>query len=49
MFGPDAMRVLAGELAAEGVDLSSITIAEADEKLARIEREKRTRLRIYQP
>jgi hypothetical protein len=40
MFGERAMRVLAGELAAEGVDMTTLTIAEAQEKMDRIRQEK---------
>ena len=49
LFGVRAMKILAGELAAEQIDPNSLTIEEADAKLAQIEREKRERLRIYRP
>lgn len=40
MFGEKAMRVLAGEFAAEGVDLNTVTIVEAEEKMRQLRREK---------
>lgn len=43
MFGEKAMRFLAAELAAMGVDMNTITIEEATEMLKRLRKEKAER------